>query len=174
MPSSSPAPRDADLCRVGDVELVVATPEDWAEWRDVRRRALTEAPDAFGASPEREQGYTEQDWRSRLEGGHAVLARVGGRTVGMGGSYEEHPGSWAVVAMWVAPEVRGRGIACRILDHVLSRTAGGQVSLWVADGNVAARRVYERAGFVATEEREPIRPGASLQKQRMVLPPERL
>jgi ribosomal protein S18 acetylase RimI-like enzyme len=169
----------AGVVQPAAVAVVAATPDDWAAWRDLRRRALTDAPDAFGASLEREQGYTEQDWRSRLEGGRCVLARTvdepGGETVGMGGSYEEEPGTWAVVSMWVAPEVRGQGVGGRILEAVLSRprTDGSRVQLWVADGNLAARRVYERAGFEATEEREPIRPGASLQKQRMVLRPHR-
>jgi hypothetical protein len=41
--------------------------------------------------------------------------------------------------------------------------------LWVADGN-PARRLYEHAGFVATGEQAPIRPGATATKSLLVLP----
>ena len=51
----------------------------------------------------------------------------------------------------VLPGLRGAGLGGRLLDAVLAqaRAAGFRgVSLSVEDGNVAARRLYERAGFV--------------------------
>jgi ribosomal protein S18 acetylase RimI-like enzyme len=154
-----------------ELTIVPATPDDWQEWRDLRRRALTQDADAFGAALSAEQGYTEEEWRARLSGGRCVIARNGATPLGMGGAYQAEPGTLDVVAMWVAPEARGRGVGTRVLDEILSasRPSRTRVRLWVADGNETARRVYERAGFVATGERVPIRPGAALMKQRMLL-----
>ena len=153
-------------------EVVVSPvgPDDWAAWSALRLRALRTDPDAFGAALEREEGYTEDDWREALGTLDARVARVGGTPVGLGASYDDGPGHAAVVAMWVAPQARGHGLGTRILAEVLAPlTARGlTVRLWVAEAN-PARRVYARAGFVDTGEVAPIRPGATLTKSRMVL-----
>ena len=150
------------------VDLRPVTEEDWELWRDLRYRVLTTDPDAFGSTLAREQAFTESDWR-RLGRGRCYVACVDGRPVGMGGIIPEESGSCSVVAMWVDPAARGRGIGWLLLEQVLGTVpADGDVVLWVADGN-PARRLYESAGFVATGERAPIRPGATLFKSRMRL-----
>lgn len=149
------------------VEIVPLRPDRWETWRDLRLRALATDPDAFGAALAIEAGHTEPDWRATLTHLRAVVALDGDVPVGIGATYpdgEDH----AVVAMWVVPEARGHGIGTVLLNHVLDSLTGrpGSVVLWVADGN-PARRLYERAGFVDTGERAPIRPGASLGKARL-------
>ena len=55
-----------------------------------------------------------------------------------------------IQGVWVAPDLRGRGIATRAMVSVaeLAQSAfGAQVSLYVNDYNLAALRAYERAGF---------------------------
>ena len=58
-----------------------------------------------------------------------------------------------VQGVWVAPERRGEGLGvagmAAVVDHVL-RDLAPVVSLYVNDYNRAARRVYERVGFVQT------------------------
>jgi GNAT superfamily N-acetyltransferase len=82
------------------------------------------------------------------------------------------PGSRDLVSMWVSPDVRGRGIAARLIDAVANwaRADGaGELHLWVVVGNAAARAAYDRAGFVATGERQPVRGAGNRIEERMVL-----
>jgi ribosomal protein S18 acetylase RimI-like enzyme len=56
----------------------------------------------------------------------------------------------------VAPEARGRGIGTRLLEavHAFAREQGyAGVRLDVIDRNPAARRLYERLGYIAVHTR---------------------
>jgi ribosomal protein S18 acetylase RimI-like enzyme len=84
--------------------------------------------------------------------------------VGLAGAFFEPP-DWVVIAMWVAPTHRGRGLGRALLDTVAAfvRAQGaGEMVLGVTDGNEAARRLYERYGFVDTGVANPIREGEDL------------
>ena len=152
----------------GVATLRPVTEDDWELWRDLRARVLRTDPDAFGSTLERERGFTEDDWRHRLRHGRSFVAWVDGAPVAMGGWSDAEPGVCSVVSMWVDPACRGRGIGAGILDAVLASVpAGADVRLWVADGN-PARDLYARAGFRATGEVAPLRPGSSATKTRMV------
>jgi ribosomal protein S18 acetylase RimI-like enzyme len=67
--------------------------------------------------------------------------------------------------MWVSPQVRGSGVADRLVDAATARVraAGGSaVTLWVAIGNARARGFYQRMGFRSTGIRQVYqRPGAA-------------
>ena len=82
------------------------------------------------------------------------------------------PGGREVVAMWVAPEWRARGVGGALMDAVLewARAEGAaSIALWVADGNDTARRLYERCGFVGTGQRDVIREGLGETRFRLAL-----
>lgn len=58
-----------------------------------------------------------------------------------------------LVAMWVAPEARGRGAADRLVAGVVGWARGegfSAVRLRVTDGNFRAEKLYERHGFQRT------------------------
>jgi GNAT superfamily N-acetyltransferase len=138
------------------------TPDDWAVWRDVRLASLADAPYAYGSSLAREEGFGEADWRARLDpaSGQSAVAVLGDRVVGAACGYTP-PGADAVllVAMWARPGTRGCGVGDLLVADVLSwarENGWPSVSLRVADGNVAARRLFERNGFVSTGHREPL------------------
>jgi GNAT superfamily N-acetyltransferase len=167
MPSPAPVPSP------GPVPVVVerAGPDDWRAWREIRLRGLRTDPDAFGSAWQREHDFTEAQWRERLATSYAVLARVGAQpgtaAVATGGLVTPEPGVCQVVAMWTAPEHRGRGVGRAVLEHLLGAAApADRLGLWVADGN-PAERLYRDLGFEPTGTRAPIRPGATLMKSEM-------
>lgn len=169
-PGSPIAPSDPD----NSVGVGLVGEEEWESWRDIRVRALQDAPNAFGSTYERELDFTESDWRSRLDGdGPAVLAYVNGDPVGMGAGFQDAEGWLLVVAMWVDPAWRGHQVGQQVLDATLgwAREHGLRTHLDVTLGNSTARRFYERHGFVGTGQTSPLRPGSPHTVERMTLAP---
>ncbi len=145
-------------------ELRRLGPDDWAAFRDIRLRSLADAPDAFGSTLEREQAFTESDWRRRVSGPVYAVSDPG--PVAVGGLFE-HDGVRHVWGMWTDPAHRGRGHARRILDALIAPDADAVLDVNVT--NAAARAAYERYGFVGTGTFEPLRPGSDERMERMVL-----
>lgn len=151
--------------------------DDWQVVRDVRLRALREDPDVFGSSLAREQMFAEPHWRMRLRGATTwVLAEDDGTARGLVAMIQE-PGSPTtdrhVVQLWVAPEVRRRGLGWALLDTVreAARADGATtVSLWVRDANHAAGDLFVRAGFVRTKERHAATPAQVEERLELRLP----
>ena len=155
--------------------------EDWAVLRDIRLRALEEAPYAFGSTLEGESSRSEQWWKAGVDrlpwhGTRRIVwfvadgeGRVVGLTAGVEGADGGHP---EVMSMWVEPDCRGTGVAGDLLAAVISWAEGQGASalrLGVADDNLAARRFYERHGFVSTGKSEPLRSRPQVSTQEMIL-----
>lgn len=147
-----------------DVELMGE--DDWQVVRDTRLRALRESPHAFGFTLAREKGFREQHWRMRLRSSPWWVARragpAGSSAVGLASMIVE-PGSTSddrhVVGLWVDPDVRRQGVGTALLAAVMAAAraeSARTVSLWVADDNDAAVRLYGRLGFSPTGERQPL------------------
>jgi len=134
---------------VAGASVRLAEPDDWADWRELRQRSLSEDPDAFSSSTAMWTGAndTEERWRARLAGGPCFIAYVDERAVGMvaGQLVDEEA---ELISMWVAPEARRRGIGHALIERVVEWAAGRPLSLRVMDGNVPAVTAYERQGFV--------------------------
>jgi GNAT superfamily N-acetyltransferase len=165
------ATHDADNS-VG-VQVRVLGGDDWTVLRDIRLRALQDSPSAFGSTYDREVGFGETHWRGRLESGDSVsvIAEMDGRPVGMAGGFPDLPGLLHVVAMWVDPTARGRGIGHALLRAVegWARERSLGLHLDVNTANGTARRAYERYGFRATGETRPLREGSAEVVERMLL-----
>lgn len=110
---------------VGVIELRVLEPDEWQLWREVRRRALAEAPQAFGSTLESWSGNgdTEGRWRARLsEVPFNVVAVVEDIAVGQAsGTAVGDDGQSEVISMWLAPQARGTGAA----EALLGRSRSG-------------------------------------------------
>ena len=125
-------------------------PEDWREFREVRLRALADAPAAFGSRYDDWAAAPEDRWRDRLASvPYNVVARHDGRAVGMAsGTYADDGAE--LISMWVAPEMRGSGIAAELIRAVVGWAGehGRPLFLMVRSDNARAIAAYQRAGFV--------------------------
>ena len=153
---------------------------EWPLYRALRLRALADAPAAFGSTLAAEQERTDADWAWRLG-----LAASSGRDLPLVAERDGVPAglAWAkfdandgqlvnLFQMWVAPESRGRGVAAALLDAAVAWARSRKartMQLGVMNGNDAARRLYERAGFAAAGAPEPPRPGDARLEQMMRL-----
>jgi ribosomal protein S18 acetylase RimI-like enzyme len=138
--------------------------DNWRLLRSVRLRALRDSPTAFAAELETEAEFDEDEWRSLL-GQHrwfvvdSDIGTVGIAAVRPGADW---PISCHIESMWVAPTVRGEGIAQYLMGQVMEklRADGGRtVLLWVLDGNDRARSFYAKVGFTSTGERQQLTVG---------------
>ena len=126
-----------------------AGPDDWADWRLLRQRSLSEDPDAFSSSTTMWTGDldTEQRWRDRLADGPCFIAYVAEVPVGMVAGRLVDGGA-ELISMWVAPEARRAHLGSALIETVVAWSRGQALSLRVMDGNRPAIAVYERHGFV--------------------------
>lgn len=128
---------------------------DEALLRTLRIAALTDAPEQFCSTLEREERRTLEDWRRWFAPGVTFVAERAGGPVGLVAGFpaRDEPAAAYLLAMWVAPEHRGGGCADALIRTLL-RWAQGQgyatVILDVVEGNERAQRVYARHGFRAT------------------------
>jgi len=164
------------------VEIRRLVEDDWERLRDVRLRALAEAPYAFGSSLERERHRTEEGWRELAgrgrHGAGASFAAVDdtGRFAGLAAGFEDDeegpPGSVHLVAMWVDPAVRRQGLGAALTAAVVGWARGRgapEVHLWVADGNDPARALYLREGFTPTGGKAPLPSNPSVSEEMLSL-----
>lgn len=83
----------------------------------------------------------------------AARAGTQGRVLAMGGYLPIAPGEVEIKSMHVDAALRGKGAGARILGMILADAkAAGMSRIWLETGSLpasaAARRMYERAGFV--------------------------
>ena len=141
--------------------------------RDVRLRALTTDPGAFGSTDTEVAARPRAFWRTWVTAHAAgddhctLLALLDERAVGLIRIERdlERPGVFGIYSMWVAPEARRRGIALELLaeaERWIEAAGGSQAELNVVDRETPARRLYERAGFRLDGRSEPAaHPGAT-------------
>jgi len=156
------------------------TADEWRTYRDVRLRALSESPDAFGSTYEREVVLADDDWRERVAVGATaadqlpLVALVDGVPAGLswGRVHDEEPDVAHIYSVWVAPEHRGLGIARLLMEEVIAwaRAFGVRVvRLDVTVGNRGAEQLYRGLGFIEVGDTQPMRAGTTLRSQVMEL-----
>lgn len=142
------------------VRIRRAESAEWKPYRDLRLEALRSDPLAFGSTFERETGFTEDQWRDRIArdspaSPSATWVAVDGaeRFQGMVVAARVE-GVFHLFAMWVAPDLRRRGIGRRLLDAAIEWVGGvaprNAIVLEVNPRAVAAVRLYESRGFRVT------------------------
>jgi ribosomal protein S18 acetylase RimI-like enzyme len=130
-------------------------PGDGTRLRALRLRALADAPDAFGNTLAEAERRSPEAWEDLIEPLPTFVWREAEADLGMV-RVAPHDGDTAaayLISLWVAPEVRGRGVGEALVREVVAWAQGRglqRLALDVGVHNAAARRLYERHGFVAT------------------------
>jgi GNAT superfamily N-acetyltransferase len=125
---------------------------EWDTFRRIRLEALSDAPSAFSSTLGEARQLDEASWRARLEGRAQFIGLMGGQSVGTVGAINSAGGP-ELISMWVAPGARGKGVGDELVKAVVEWARNGghaRLHLWVAQGNVAAERLYTRHGFSRT------------------------
>jgi ribosomal protein S18 acetylase RimI-like enzyme len=123
--------------------------------RELRLQALTDAPDAFGSTIERERARTVDDWRRWISPGATFIVDTedGPRGIVEAARDSTDPSIVHLMAMWVHPALRARGAGDALVNDVIAwaHAEGARiVRLLVIEHNQRARRFYERLGFRPT------------------------
>jgi RimJ/RimL family protein N-acetyltransferase len=158
-------------------------PADADAYRALRRRGLAEHPEAFTSSADDEAGLSAEALARRLASDPArphdavFGAFDGGTLAGLCGidvdmrAKVRHKGH--VFGMYVPADRVGRGVGGALIDRVIAHArehALRQLVLTVTADNLAARRVYERAGFaVCGREPQAIRVGDRFHDKLMMI-----
>lgn len=135
---------------------------DWARYKALRLEMLSDSPRAFGDSLDDVSSKPDTWWQTRVRSqlmpdcGWFVVAddaRWHGQMLTR--IYGERV---YLLEVYLSPAVRGSGVAQQLLQAAERWTkAQGYSQLWldVNEKQQAARRFYERSGFVCTGERSP-------------------
>jgi ribosomal protein S18 acetylase RimI-like enzyme len=141
-----------------DIEIIVATVDDWQAARDIRLEALLRDPQAFGSTYAESIGRTDDEWRAWVSrpGVTLLLARADQDVVGIVGGLRGDDITWDasvawVVSMYVTAGFRQRGVGRRLLQAILANLerdpALTRVILHVSRSQLAAQRLYASLGF---------------------------
>lgn len=135
------------------------TPQTALVFRDVRLRALLDAPTAFSSTYAKESRFSDEEWMKRSvrwssDGSAIFLALDGDIGCGIIGAFEEDNAQRAqVISMWVDPGFRrggvGKGMMDAVVDWARSR-AVRELRLMVTSVNQGAIAFYQRMGFRLT------------------------
>lgn len=138
-------------------------PDEVAQLRELRLRALREDPGAFAESYEAARARPLDDWAAWSADESLVIfvATEGERWVGMaaGRLRDELPDAVWLSALWVDPAARGTGLGARLIDAVAdwARELGrARLDLSVTTNNEAAAALYGRTGFAPTGRVRPL------------------
>jgi RimJ/RimL family protein N-acetyltransferase len=137
-----------------DIYIRQLTPGDAASYRGIRLEGLKESPEAFGKTFEAEFTKPLAWFFDRLSSSVVFGAIRDAKILGVAGfavrdgEKEAHKG--LLWGMYVRPDARGAGVACRLVEAVIAcaRTRVELIQLSVVVGNEPARRLYDRLGFV--------------------------
>jgi ribosomal protein S18 acetylase RimI-like enzyme len=130
-------------------------------YRSLRLESLREAPEAFATTYEAALGREPESWVTQADGSaagrdRATFVVIGERPVGLGAIYRDDEGSdeGELIQMWVAPELRGGGVADGLMDALFDWAGAngfGTIRAGVTRENARALRFYESYGFARVD-----------------------
>jgi RimJ/RimL family protein N-acetyltransferase len=129
-------------------------PEDAELYQEIRLAALLDNPDAFSSIYDAEKDRPLDAFAARLRDSHVVGAFNGPRLVGIAGFYiqpgPKHTHKGMLWGMYVRPRHRAAGIGRVLVEGIIDHARGHVelLQLFVVSDNAAARRLYQKLGFV--------------------------
>ena len=165
---------------VGKIVIERITTTKISLFKEVRLRALQDAPYAFGSTYAKEAGFSDTEWLRRAERwngerGIGFVALEGDMACGIAGSLldDRNETHAQLVSMWTAPTHRQRGIGRLLVNEVMEWAQDRKaraLQLMVTSNNEPAIRFYERLGFTRTGRTEPYPNDASVLEYEMARP----
>jgi GNAT superfamily N-acetyltransferase len=142
--------------------------DEAASLRELRLRALADAPTVFASTLAAESALDDDHWRQLVEEaiagerGTIAVAVHAERWVGMAGGYwfDRDRGIAQLWGLFVEPSARGGGTGAALVGAVRdwSATQGATfVRLGIIEPADELRRLYVRLGFVALDDPAPMR-----------------
>ena len=125
-----------------------------ARLRSIRLRALQDAPEAFGSTLQDALSREPDAWAQQVMMLPTFVAIADGCDVAMvrcARDQDNADTAW-LLSMWVAPEVRQKGIGGELVDLVIAWARENKITrimLDVADLNARAIAFYDAKGFKA-------------------------
>lgn len=153
------------------MDLRRVRPDEWQALKDLRLRALADAPLAFATPLADARARSDDEWRASAERGArgddwvTFVADDGSRLLAMATGHfptEQHhpiddPALVSLMQMWVEPAARRTGLGRRLVDAVMSWAAERRspvVRLGVTLGDAGAVAFYRAVGFHDTGRRD--------------------
>lgn len=128
-------------------------PDDVADWKRIRRAALTFAPRAFGRTLVSHEAQTDADHGARLAATTVFAAYAGQQIIGSAGWHaidiatETHRGK--INSVFVQPEWQGRGVSDALMEAIVTDATDKvlQLELTMTTGFPRSLAFYQRRGF---------------------------
>lgn len=164
---------------MSQIEIMCFAKCDWKQYRYLRLEALKDSPDAFGSSLTEELKLSPENWKARLApvNGNVVLPLFAVKNdlhigLAFGIIRSDNCKTGYVYQMWVAKNFRGNGVGKKLLERIIVWSQEQDLErliLEVEIGNAIPIGLYSSFGFVASQERIPLRDNSNLMTQRMIL-----
>jgi len=140
-------------------------PQDADAYFQIRLEGLYKNPEAFGSSYEEEKKQTSQKYKERFQASNSFTfgafdeSKLIGVITLLTESIMKMRHRATIVAMYVTPGMRGKGIAKKLMNEAINKARSlegiEQIHLTVVSSNSSAIRLYSSLGFEAygTEKR---------------------
>ena len=141
------------------IEVSLLIPDEWERLKQIRIRALTANPEAFGAKSTEVMSQPKDDWLKLYEKKDYLIASSGGVDVGM--LYIEvlkgdHGATCWIGGCWTDPDFRGIGVMRSLFNYIddhASEKGWQRQGLGVWADNLVAINSYKSLGFAFAGEK---------------------
>jgi len=126
-------------------------------YREIRLESLKESPEAFATTYESALKRDDSSWIEQADASahgddRATFVVLTDRPIGLAAVYRDphQPLQGELVQVWIASAYRGTSVATELMDHLFewaSRHTFRTIRAKVTEGNLRARRFYEKYGF---------------------------